>query len=434
METKKNILGNLDFRSENVQEILNSPPKWIIRWGNLIIFSAILTILLLSYLIKYPEFIAAPIVVTSQNPPEKIESRINSKIEKIFVVDHQRVKVNKVLLVLQSNANSDDVLKLKKIVDSISQSQLINFPLNETGKLKLGDIQNDYNVFAKSLSDEILFKRLKPYSSENIAVDETILEYRERIKTVQDQLSLEERKFDLSKKDFDRSNKLFIEGVISKTELENDKMKFLQAEQNLKNIRVSLSQLNEGLSNMYKNKKGIEINNEKDKINFNSTKNQQFEQLRKSLRLWEQNYLIVSSNDGIVSFAQFLGKNQFVKAGDFLLSVIPNDKKSIVGRMYISANNSGKITVGQKVIVKLDNYRFQEFGVIIGRVHNISLTPDINGNYYVEVIFKNELKTNFNKIIPFDKELKGNAQIVTQDLRLIERFFQQLNTLLSYQN
>lgn len=434
METKKNILGNLDFRSENVQEILNSPPKWIIRWGNLIIFSAILTILLLSYLIKYPEFIAAPIVVTSQNPPEKIESRINSKIEKIFVVDHQRVKVNKVLLVLQSNANSDDVLKLKKIVDSISQSQLINFPLNETGKLKLGDIQNDYNVFAKSLSDEILFKKLKPYSSENIAANENIFEYKGRILTVQDQLYLEEKKFDLSRKDYERSNKLYNEGVISKMELENDKIKFLQAEQNLKNIKVSLSQLNEGLSNIQKNKKGIEINNEKDKINFNSSKNQQFEQLRKSLRLWEQNYLIMSSNDGVVSFAQFLGKNQFVKTGDFLLSIIPDDKKAIIGRMYVPAYNSGKINIGQKVIVKLDNYRFQEFGVIVGRVYNISLAPDLNGNYYVEVIFKNELKTNFNKIIPFDKELKGNAQIVTQDLRLIERFFQQLNTLLSYQN
>ena len=434
MENKRNILKDLEFRSENVQEILNSPPNWIIRWGNFMIFSAILLILIFSYLIKYPEFIAAPVIVTSQNPPEKIESRVNSKIEKIFVVDHHRVKINEVLLVLQSNANSEDVLKLKKIVDSVNQSQLINFPLNETNKLKLGEIQNDYNAFAKSLSDEILFKKLKPYSSENIAANENIFEYKGRILTVQDQLYLEEKKFDLSRKDYERSNKLYNEGVISKMELENDKIKFLQAEQNLKNIKVSLSQLNEGLSNIQKNKKGIEINNEKDKINFNSSKNQQFEQLRKSLRLWEQNYLIMSSNDGVVSFAQFLGKNQFVKTGDFLLSIIPDDKKAIIGRMYVPAYNSGKINIGQKVIVKLDNYRFQEFGVIVGRVYNISLAPDLNGNYYVEVIFKNELKTNFNKIIPFDKELKGNAQIVTQDLRLIERFFQQLNTLLSYQN
>ena len=99
-----------------------------------------------------------------------------------------------------------------------------------------------------------------------------IFEYKGRILTVQDQLYLEEKKFDLSRKDYERSNKLYNEGVISKMELENDKIKFLQAEQNLKNIKVSLSQLNEGLSNIQKNKKGIEINNEKDKINFNSSK------------------------------------------------------------------------------------------------------------------------------------------------------------------
>ena len=72
----------------------------------------------MSYFIKYPEFVPAPILITSQNPPEKMEARINSKIEKILIKDHQEVKENEILMVLESSANYKDVLKLKKLIDS----------------------------------------------------------------------------------------------------------------------------------------------------------------------------------------------------------------------------------------------------------------------------------------------------------------------------
>lgn len=99
----------------------------------------------------------------------------------------------------------------------------------------------------------------------------------------------------------------------------------------------------------------------------------------------------------------------------------------------MKTTNSGKVATGQKVLIKLDNYRYQEYGIIEGKVQNISLTPDKDGNYYVDIIIPKDLKTTYNKQLPFDKELKGNADIVTQDLRLIERFFYQIRKLLGYQ-
>ena len=144
--------------------------------------------------------------------------------------------------------------------------------------------------------------------------------------------------------------------------------------------------------------------------------------------------MIISSTNGTVSFQQFLGENQFVKTDETLLSILPTYKEALVGRMSIPSINSGKVISGQKVLIKLDNYRYQEFGIVEGRVQNISLTPDDQGNYYVDVILTKGLKTSYNKPLPFDKELKGKAEIVTQDLRLIERFFYQIRKLLGYQS
>ena len=200
MEKEKDILDNLELRSENVQDILTQPPHWMIRWGNTVIFVILLMVLLMSYVIKYPEFIPAPIVVTSKNPPEKLEARTNSKIEKLLVKDHQSVNKNQVMMVLQSAADYKDILALKDIVDSMSSSQVLYFPTQQASTFKLGEIQGEYNSFAKALQDEKLFTRLKPYAPENIAANQSLGEYRARIATLQQQRNLEVTKFDLTKK------------------------------------------------------------------------------------------------------------------------------------------------------------------------------------------------------------------------------------------
>lgn len=433
METKRDKLDEVELRSDGVQDILAEPPHWMFRWGNVVILGIILMILLMSYFIKYPEFVPATIVVTSQNPPEKLQFRTDSKIEKIFIRDNQEVKKDEILMVLQSTANYRDVLQLKKITDAATNNQLASFPLDKISGFKLGEVQSDYNNFAKAFQDEKLFTRLKPYAPENLATDQNIITNKSRIITLKRQKTFELAKYDLVKKNYQRAQQLLNQKVISTFEFESEKIKFLQAQQSLEDLEISLSQTKEAISNLDKTKSGTTINAEKDKINFASQTLQLFEQLRRSLRAWEQNYLVVSSIDGIASFQQFWGENQFVKRGEPILSILPLDKKALIGKMLVPSANSGKIAKGEKVLIKLDNYRFQEYGVVEGRVQNISFTPDEKGNYYVDVTLPKGLKTSYKKVLPFDKELKGNAEIVTQDLRLIERFFYQIRKLTGYQ-
>lgn len=429
-----NEQDDLKIYSEEVRDVLSHPPKSIFLWGNTILFGFFIVLTIFSWIIKYPEFIPAQIIVTSQNPPEKIEARSNSKIEKIFIKDHQKVKNGDIMVVLQSTANYKDVLELKKLIDSISSDQLLSFPVNDVSHFKLGELQGDYNSFAKAFQDENLFTRLQPYAPENLAANQSISESQGRIINLRQQRNLEAAKTELTLKNYKRSQELFNQGVIAAVELESEKLKYLQAQQNLENISISLSQTQESISNLNKTKNGAAINTEKDKITYSSQTLQLFEQLRKSLKQWEQTYLIVSSTDGIASFQQFYGENQFVKAGDPIISILPHNTEQLVGRMSVPTANSGKIIPGEKVLIKLDNYRFQEYGIIEGKVQNISLVPDDKGNYYVDVVLPKGLKTSYNKTLKFDKELIGNAEIVTQDLRLIERFFYQIRKLLGYQS
>ena len=79
----------------------------------------------------------------------------------------------------------------------------------------------------------------------------------------------------------------------------------------------------------------------------------------------------------------------------------------------------------------LENYSYIEYGMLVGTVSNISLIPDADNFYFIDVSLNNELVTTYNKQLDFKHELFGQAEIITQDLRLIERVLNQLKNLVN---
>jgi hypothetical protein len=100
-----------------------------------------------------------------------------------------------------------------------------------------------------------------------------------------------------------------------------------------------------------------------------------------------------------------------------------------VGKVKAPALNSGKIKVGQQVNIRLANFPDREFGVLKGKIKNISLVPDKDGNLLLDVNLTHGLQTSYKKQIPFQQEMKGSAEIVTEDLRLLERVLYQFRSL-----
>jgi hypothetical protein len=56
---------------------------------------------------------------------------------------------------------------------------------------------------------------------------------------------------------------------------------------------------------------------------------------------------------------------------------------------------------------------------------NISLTPDKDGNVLMDVALPQKLETSYHKTIAFRQEMSGSADIITEDLILIERLLYQ---------
>lgn len=426
--------NNIELRSESVQEILSNPPSWIIRWGNTVIFMTILLVIVISIFVKYPDFISSQVLITTQNPPEKIEARTNGKLEKVLIENHQKVFPKQVLAVIETSANYEDILQLTQILDTLQPNpHHFNFPIALTRNLNLGELEINYIQFEKAYTDYVLQMNLQPHSVERTSGKQSLSEIERRIISLQAQKKIEQGKLNLEKKDLERNQSLFDQGVISANELELSNIQYLQAQQNYQNIDLSLSQLYESKTNAQGGLMSTDIRQKQDEQTLLMSALQMFDDLKRSLKNWEQTYLLRSSIHGKVSFQTYWGENQFVKSGEVVFTILPDDKNSLLGKLVVPAQNSGKIKPNQKVLIKLDNYQFQEFGIIEGEVRNISLSPDAEGNYYVEVALPKGLKTSYNQDLNFDKEMQGAAEIVTEDLRLIERVFYQFRTLFQFQ-
>lgn len=425
------ILDQIELRSEEVQEILTKVPNWMIRWGSLLFLVLIFLILFLSWLIKYPDVITSNALITTTIPPQKEYARITGKLDSIYVKDNQLVYEDQILAIIENSAITEDVIYLKSVLDTISVKKgNFSFPVNKLPILFLGDIDQYYANFENSYNDYVLNKELKPFSNEALANKISLSELQVRYKNLKEQQRLNKSELELKKINLERNKSLYEKGVISSQEYENKQLEFINSERNYKNIEVSISQLNSEMALARKTSKGTQISKSREELQLLKGALQAYSSLKKAVSEWESTYVLKSEIQGKVSFLKYWSDNQTVFSGDQVFTVIPTKKSEYIAKLTTPAQNSGKIKKGQTVNMMLSNYPETEFGVLKGTVMNISQIPDDKGNYIVDVSIPHELVTSYGKRITFKQEMLAQAEIITEDLRLLERLFYQFRVII----
>jgi len=422
---------DIEIRSEEVHEILSYVPNWMIRWGNTLFFLLIILLLFITWFIKYPDIIISEAIITTEIPPQKEYAKITGKIDVLFVKDTQDVIDNETLAIIENTANYRDVFYLKSVIDTIKvQKKYFNFPIDKMPILFLGNIETSYSLFENNYIHYILNKELDPFSNEEIANKITASELNRRLNNLQSQKSLNERELEFKQKDLKRNLFLFERGVISKEKYENKQLEYLQAEINYKNMTSSISQLRESISNSKKTSNATRISRIREEMTLLKNVIQSFNQLKISIKDWEMQYVLSSKINGKVSFLDYWSENQTVSQGDLVFTIIPNENSSFIVKLRTPAQNFGKVRVGQAVNIKVQNYPEYEFGVLKGTVNRISKVSSKDGFYTIDVSLPKKLITSYNKEIEFKQEMRGTAEIITEDLRLIQRFFYQFNMII----
>jgi HlyD family secretion protein len=157
-----------------------------------------------------------------------------------------------------------------------------------------------------------------------------------------------------------------------------------------------------------------------------------FEKLIGQIDIWQQTYLLQAPIDGVVTRNKFWKETQNVNIGDNVMTIIPANPGVIIGKIDLPLEGSGKVKIGQQVNIQFTNFPHLEYGMVRGKIRTISLVPD-DRLYAVDVELPDGLMTYYGREIPFNQEMLGRAEIITDDRTLMERIFSPIRSLATEQ-
>lgn len=403
------------------EEVFKEPNSFIFKWGHVLILIVVMLFLILSWIIKYPDKIKAEVVITTINPPRKIIANDRGPIKKLFVKDGQTVEVNSALAVIGNAANYFDIVELSQMIESEKNFEILIKKIAQSD-FNMGDLQPDYTELINNINNYLLFHESNTAAIQLNIMQSQINQHKHLIEKKNEQLDNLIQQFALIKKDLDRQEFLFKSSMISEREFEIKKKEDLIHREGILQIEVDITEekikLNQLLKELEKSSGDF-----KEKANLNrSNMISALYNLKSEIKIWDKKFVIRSTVPGKISFFKRWSVGEFIGEGEELLTIVPALDQSIISEALIPVQNSGKVKKGQAVLVYLENYPQEEYGYLKGFVDHITLLPE-NEHYSLRIQFPSGLSTNTNQILPFQPNSNGTGEIITEDIRLLYRFF-----------
>jgi multidrug resistance efflux pump len=425
------ILDDIDESNEQIRVVLGQIPNWFLRWGTTAIFFCLSLLVTLCWYIKYPDVIMADIVITTKNPPITVVARTNGKLGPILVAEHDQVEEGQVLTVIENTASHEDVHALLHAVDKFEVIESLALPVFvPNSSWRLGDVQESYHAFEKSYQDLRLYHSLNPQAKNIASLRQQIEEYSRLLAKQNRQHELYEQELQLASHTFQRDKQAFQRNLLSSTDFEQKQKELLQATRQRENIKSQISTTKIRIEELQHAILNFNIDKQQAENTYRQTLISRLNTLKTHISQWEEAYILKAPIRGKVTFFDFRSERQFVKSGEEVMTIVPDDEAYLVGKVSMNIRNSGKVQSGNKVLIRLQNYPYREFGMLVGAITNIALVPKDNV-YTIEVALDNGLYTTFHKTLEFRQEMQGSAEIITEDLRLIERIFYQLMSFMN---
>ncbi len=419
----------IELRSEEVQEILGTPPAWLVRWGSLVIFFCLAVMLAVSALVRYPDVVSGRIEITTAVPPVDVVAQADGYLERVFVKDHAEVAPQVVVGLLESTAHYEDVRLLESLLavwSGMDPDSLIS--VTPPANLMLGDLQAEYAALLRQFEQLRLGLRTQnsDVSRNESANTARINRLRQSIDNERRSANRLEDQLKTARELYLNQKKLYNEGIVSRMELEKERAKVLVLERELEQTEDAVFQKENEIIGLQKSTGDVRSSALEEQAGSRSTLTSSLNALRGSVARWKKSYLLTAPVGGRVSLnSSFFGQRQFVKTGDVVLTIVPPGTDTLFGRMALSIGSSGRVQANQRVIIKLDNYPYSEFGTVEGKVFAKALVPRDNA-YLVQVLLIHGLRTSYNRDLPFQQQLQGQAEIVTDEKSFLRRITDQV--------
>ncbi|MBC6109557.1 HlyD family efflux transporter periplasmic adaptor subunit [Pedobacter fastidiosus] len=421
----------LETHSEEVHEIITAVPSWILKWGITIVFAIIGGIVLLSAFIEYPDVVTTNLKVNSLNAPKTVLARQKGKLTALLVAEGQMVKTNQPLAYLESTALPADVLQLNVKLKAL-QTQLLNHSLESAilpERLNLGEIQGSFQNFYQQYLQYRSTLKNGYYLNRLAFLEKDLKNVKELSKQIMQQKKIQLQEYANQETEYKAYQKLYSNKVISRSEFTQQENKYLASKYPLQQSKTELLNNNSSYSNKEKELLDLKHTIEEEQGKFVQALNQCITESDS----WIMQHVLLAPVSGRISYAGIVQQNQNVESGQEIFTINPGNT-DFFGEIQIPQYNMGKIRKGSVTLVKMRSFPFEQFGMIRGKLTYISEVAYHDSVFIAKVSFVQfENKDREHKII-LKNGMQGDAEIITEESSLLQRFFRNITKILNNGN
>lgn len=416
----------IETRSEEVQEIISRMPGWIISYGATLLFIILLGIFWMAWFIRYPDIIKANIIITTNPPPVTLVARSAGKLT-LLKQENEKIAKGAIIAYIQSGASLNDVLTLENSINLNTNYQSICLLKNNS--YRLGELHSSLNELIRVAEALRIFYENDLVTKQIKSLESQIISYQKLSANLKRQQKLQQNELQLATEKFNMDSLLFIQQRITRQEYNAAVSVYLGFQRDFMSFNATLITNELQITQMKKQMdelKAAKLDKENQLLNDFSNKNKE---LLTAIETWKEKYLFTSPMEGKVAYLSFLETNQYIESGSSVFTIVPNTT-ALYGKVDLPISESGKVKENQRVNIMLDNYPYEQYGMLNGEVQSISLLPK-EDVYKVTIRLPLGLQSTHNKTLPFHEQLQGQTEIITEDLRLSDRIFYQLRSLIN---
>lgn len=425
-------------RSEEVDELITDVPSWLVRWGIVVVFAVLVTLLTLAWVVRYPEVVSGTVTVTTGSPPLRLMTSDSGEVQALLAQDGAPVAAGDWLLVFRSGAAYRDVQRLQAGVEALLpalQSAGVESWQPPQG-LALGPLEVPYSNLARAIAEYEAY-RTDPFRQGLFASFEKQIRDEQRLRTsLEARLRLLSDEARIAEEERLRAAALAGSGLLSQQDLAQADTDLLRSRGALEAIQAELVTSDVRVSQIQSQWLEARQRDDEQERNLRRAVRASVHALRSAIEQWREQYVMVAPAAGRVTFLRNLAEGQFITAMEPTLAIVPSDDR-ITATVLLSSVGAGRVQVGQHAILHFDSFPSAQFGTVEGRVESISLVTDqpssnsANGAYLLRLSLPHGLETSYGGQLELRHEMGGVANIVTQDRRVLERMFQQVYDLVT---
>ncbi len=380
----------------------NSLPP-ISRWtslAGLFLVGTVIASISLSSWVKYNVTVKAAAIIRPIGETRIVQSRIEGTVKTILVKENQVVKKGDIIALLDTEQL---LIKRSQLEENIKQNKLQIFQIYAQNRSLNNQIMAEKKVIERIISSakEDLLRNQREYQDRKINTDTELMTAAVNIQKELVDLEKAQADLEFAKVDRDRYEQLSKIGAIGNREFQQKqlvvqqttltlesakkavdiakiKMKSNQAAVNPTTALIKIAEERiaqeaaKGESNI------AALNKEKESLIQKLLEIQtQIKQSQKELQQIEnqrKNSIILATSNGIIFKLNLRNSGQFLRAGESVAEVVPNNASLVIKAMIPTAEVN-KIAIGQKVQLRVDACPYPDYGTAKGIVKTIA--PDV---------------------------------------------------------